>query len=167
MFPTNMAYMFNCAARKMIERFILMTINLFEKPLDFLRQMLYNVLNNKCLEEVMEILAERLRTLREGMGISQAKLAKEIGVTQASVNRYETDKTTPTVETLLWYAERFDVSMDYIFGRTDNPQGKQYNYLPKMDNSEEFVEFIEMCFDPKSPFNGRLKQALLELLNDT
>lgn len=112
-------------------------------------------------------LVERLRTLREGMGISQAKLAKEIGVTQASVNRYETDKTTPTVETLLWYAERFDVSMDYIFGRTDNPQGKQYNFLPKMDNSEEFVDFIEMCFDPKSPFNSRLKQALLDMLNDT
>lgn len=35
----------------------------------------------------MKIFAERLRTPREGMGISQAKLAKEIGVTQASINR--------------------------------------------------------------------------------
>ena len=40
----------------------------------------------------MDIMAIRLRTLREKMGMSQAKLAKEIGVTQASVNRYETDR---------------------------------------------------------------------------
>ena len=58
----------------------------------------------------MDIMARRLRTLREKMGMSQAKLAKEIGVTQASVNRYETARTTPPVKILLFYADRFDVS---------------------------------------------------------
>lgn len=46
----------------------------------------------------MDIMAIRLRTLREKMGMSQAKLAKEIGVTQASVNRYETARVTPPAE---------------------------------------------------------------------
>ncbi len=115
----------------------------------------------------MAIISERLRILRENLGISQAKLAEEIGITQASVNRYETDKITPTAETLLWYADRFDVSLDYIFGRTDNPQGKLYEYKPAVPvANDEVREFVEMCFDPKSPFNDRLKQTLLEMLRD-
>ena len=57
------------------------------------------------------------------------------------------------------YADFFDVSLDYIFGRTDNPQGKLYNYQPQfMKNGEELQELIEMCFDPKSPANAKLKK---------
>lgn len=115
----------------------------------------------------MQILSERLKKLREDLGISQAKLASEIGVTQASVNRYETDKTTPTAETLLWYADRFDVSLDYIFGRTDEPQGKLYSYQPKPAASSEMLEFVEMCFDPKSPMNEQLKQTLIKMLEES
>lgn len=115
----------------------------------------------------MKTTAERLKLLREELGISQARLAKEIGITQASVNRYETGKVMPTAETLLWYADRFDVSLDYIFGRTDNPQGKLYEYkpMPAVPN-DEMREFVEMCFDPKSPMNDKLKQTLLQMLNE-
>ena len=116
----------------------------------------------------MDIIARRLRTLREKMGMSQAKLAKEIGVTQASVNRYETARTTPPVKVLLFYADRFDVSLDYIFGRTEKPQGKLYNYQPKPAvDSDEMSKFVDMCFDPKSPMNERLKQVLMDLLQQS
>ena len=92
----------------------------------------------------MDIMAIRLRTLREKMGMSQAKLAKEIGVTQASVNRYETARVTPPAEVLLFYADRFDVSLDYIYGRTEKPQGKLYNYQPKPAvDSDEMRKFVE------------------------
>ena len=116
----------------------------------------------------MDIMAIRLRTLREKIGMSQAKLAKEIGVTQASVNRYETARTTPPVKILLFYADRFDVSLDYIFGRTEKPQGKLYNYQPKPPvDSDEMRKFVDMCFDPKSPMNERLKQILMGLLQQS
>ena len=62
----------------------------------------------------MKILGERLKQLREENGFSQNKLAKLIGVPQSSVNRYETGFTNPTPETLLWYADYFDVSMDFL-----------------------------------------------------
>ena len=107
----------------------------------------------------MDIMAIRLRTLREKMGMSQAKLAKEIGVTQASVNRYETARVTPPAEVLLFYADRFDVSLDYIFGRTEKPK-------PAVD-SDEMRKFVEMCFDPKSPMSERLKQVLVDLLQQS
>ena len=116
----------------------------------------------------MDIMTRRLRTLREKMGMSQAKLAKEIGVTQASVNRYETARTTPPVKVLLFYADRFDVSLDYIFGRTEKPQGKLYNYQPKPAvDSDEMRKLVDMCFDPKSPMNERLKQVLVDLLEQS
>jgi len=115
----------------------------------------------------MQILSQRLRSLREGVKLSQAKLAEIIGVTQTSVNRYETDRADPPAETILWYADYFDVSIDYMFGRTDYPQGKLYEYKPKFESSEEMKLFVEMCFDPKSPMNDRLKKTLIEALSET
>ena len=115
----------------------------------------------------MNIVGERLRTLRNSIKLSQVKLASIIGTTQACMNRYETGASAPPLKVLLWYADYFDVSMDYIFGRTDKPQGKLYEYKPKIEkNSEEMRQFVEMCFDPSSPMNDRLKQTLLEMLGE-
>lgn len=115
----------------------------------------------------LKVVGERLRTLREGMKLSQSRLAKMIGTTQASINRYETATSAPPQKTLLWYADYFDVSLDYIFGRTDKPQGKLYEYKPKIaEDSEEMRRFVEMCFDPNSPMNERLKQTLIEMLGE-
>lgn len=119
----------------------------------------------------MEIVGQRLRMLRESVKLSQNKLAGMIGVRQSSINRYENGQSVPSVQTLRWYADYFDVSMDYIFGRTDKPQGKLYSYEPqlirdKTENSEELRQFVEMCFDPKSPMNDKLKQTLIRMLEE-
>lgn len=74
----------------------------------------------------MKIIGERMRALRESVGLSQAKLAREFGTSQSAMARYELDDATPTPELLLKYADRFDVSMDYLYGRTDNPHGEWY-----------------------------------------
>ena len=68
----------------------------------------------------MKIVGERLRTLRDSIKLSQTKLANIIGTTQACINRYETDVSSPPLTVLLWYADYFDISLDYIFGRTDS-----------------------------------------------
>ena len=60
----------------------------------------------------MKQLGNRLRALRESIGISQAKFAEVIGSTLSSINRYENGQVTPTVELLRKYADYFDVSMD-------------------------------------------------------
>lgn len=119
----------------------------------------------------MEIVGQRLRALRESVGLSQNKLAGMIGVRQSSINRYENGQSVPSVQTFRWYADYFDVSLDYIFGRTDKPQGKLYNYEPqfirdKTENNQELRQFVEMCFDPKSPMNEKLKQTLMKMLEE-
>lgn len=119
----------------------------------------------------MEVVGQRLRELRESVGLSQSKLAKSIGIRQSSINRCENGQSVPSIQTFRWYADYFDVSMDYIFGRADKPQGKLYNYEPqlirdKTESNQELRQFVEMCFDPKSPMNGKLKQTLIKMLEE-
>ena len=57
----------------------------------------------------MKIVGERLRTLRDSIKLSQTKLANIIGTTQACINRYETDVSSPPLTFLLWYADYFDI----------------------------------------------------------
>lgn len=113
----------------------------------------------------MILVGQRLRSLRESINLSQMKLGKLAGLQQAAVNRYEHGQNEAPYRVLMWYADYFDVSMDYIFGRCETPQGELYNYQPKIEN-EEIQQFVEMCFDPKSPMNERLKQSLLRLLKE-
>ena len=112
----------------------------------------------------VEIVGKRLRTLREGVSLSQAKIAKLVGTVQSSINRYENDVGDPPFKTLIWYADYFDVSLDYIFGRTDEPQGRLYDFQPKIADNDDMKLFIEMCFDPNSPMSGKLKDTLLQMM---
>ncbi|MCL2578518.1 MAG: helix-turn-helix domain-containing protein [Oscillospiraceae bacterium] len=112
----------------------------------------------------MKIIAEQLKQLRESVKLSQKKMSTIIGCQQSSLARYETGATAPPLELILWYADYFDVSMDYIFGRTDKPQGKLYEYNPKITaDSEQLRLFVEMCFDPNSPVSEKLKKSMMEL----
>lgn len=115
------------------------------------------------------IVAERLKKLRESVNLSQAKLASQFeGVEQPSIFRYENGQAFPPYHVLIQYADFFDVSLDYIFGRTDKPQGKVYNNTPKsLQGDGQFADFIEMCFDPNSAANAKLKEALLNLLEES
>ena len=70
----------------------------------------------------MKEVSKRLKALREGIGITQVKMAEGIGTTQSSINRYENGQSTPPVEIFRRYADFFDVSLEYIFCRTDKPQ---------------------------------------------
>ena len=67
-------------------------------------------------------------------------------------------------KTLLLYADYFDVSLDYIYGRTDQPQGKVYDFRPKFEEDEDLRDFIEMCFDPSTPMSVKLKEMLLQMM---
>ena len=112
-------------------------------------------------DDKVQILGERLRILREEAGFSQNKLAKLIGIQQSSLNRYESGFSNPTPETLLWFADYFDVSMDYIYGRTEKPQGKTYKYKPRLD--PDMAKFVEMCFEPGTRANKELKASILKM----
>jgi len=117
------------------------------------------------------IIAERLLGLRQNMKLTQQKLSKLLGISQTAINRYEHGETAINANALLRYADFFDVSADYILGRCDDPRGKRYDYQPeyltnKLANSGEWREFVEMCFDPGSSINYRLKEMIMKMAED-
>ncbi|MDD7414612.1 MAG: helix-turn-helix transcriptional regulator [Eubacteriales bacterium] len=112
----------------------------------------------------MNTVGERLKTLREGMKFSQKKMAELLNVTQPSINRYEHGQSVPSIELLIKYADYFDVSMDYITCRCDEPQGKLYQVKPPVADNPELAKFVEMCFEPDSPMNEQLKKTLIQML---
>ncbi|MGO5022439.1 helix-turn-helix domain-containing protein [Lawsonibacter sp. LCP25S3_G6] len=119
----------------------------------------------------MQEVAQRLKSLRESVGLSQAKLAALMGATQASVNRYENGQSSPPLKILRWYADFFDVSLDYIFARTEQPEGKLYEHKPKVveaitQDNKELRQFVDMCFDPTSPVSEKLRETLTKLLEE-
>lgn len=59
---------------------------------------------------------QRLRNLRLAKDLTQAELAKLMGLGESTVSFYESDKRKPDFDTLIKIAEYFDVSTDYILG---------------------------------------------------
>ena len=119
----------------------------------------------------MEATSTRMLNLRLGINITQARLAKELSISQSAINRYEHNNAAVPDNVLLKYSDFFDVSADYILGHCDDPRGKRYAYQPeylsnKLANSGEWREFVEMCFDPGSAINYKLKEMIMQMAED-
>lgn len=69
----------------------------------------------------MDILGKRIRYLREKYQLSQKQLATRVNLTNAQLSRYELGERKPDPEIIKDIADFFDVSTDYLLGRTDNP----------------------------------------------
>ncbi len=63
----------------------------------------------------------RLKEIRKSKGISQLKLAMDLNTNQNTISRYETGEREPGINELIKIADYFNVSIDYLLERTDNP----------------------------------------------
>lgn len=66
-----------------------------------------------------EILSKRLRQCRKAMGYSQCQVAIYCDITENAYQNYELMTREPKLEILIKIADLFDVSIDYLVGRTD------------------------------------------------
>ena len=69
---------------------------------------------------------ERLKYLRESLSLSQAEIAKKIGLSKSSVNMYERGEREPSIETLELIADFFNVDMDYLLGKSDHKNKNEW-----------------------------------------
>lgn len=69
----------------------------------------------------MSTFAERLKELRNNKDLTQDELAKAIKISKSSINMYERGEREPKFETLEAIADFFNVDMDYLLGRSDEP----------------------------------------------
>lgn len=86
--------------------------------------------------------------------MSQESIAKELDVSQSLINNWETNRSTPAPEMLEYIADYFDISVDYLIGRS------KYRNLEK-DNSE----LENALFSKAKELSDEDKKAILQVMN--
>ena len=64
----------------------------------------------------------RLKELRKEKHLSQVRLSMELCIPQNSISRFESGVRKPDYDTLIQIADYFNVSIDYLVGRSDDPK---------------------------------------------
>ena len=63
----------------------------------------------------------RIAELRKEKGLNQTGLAIKLNVSQKMISAYENGTHQPSIDTLIRLSKIFNVSVDYLLERTDNP----------------------------------------------
>lgn len=85
------------------------------------------------------MLGERLKELRKEKKLLQKELAYDLNLSQETISLYETNRREPDYTTLIKIADYFNVSVDYLLGRTDikDPMNKIESEFNKSFNIED------------------------------
>ena len=113
--------------------------------------------------ELKEIIASRIKELRVINNLSQVQIAKELGTTQASVARYERGEIFPKEIHVLWYADRFNVSLDWIYGRTNQRKGGMLKKNLQKHMSEDMKKIIGDSLGPGEDVYEMIKERVEEM----
>ena len=79
--------------------------------------------------------SQRLKQLRKDKHMTQAQVAKRIGVTASMVSSYETDIRLPSYEVMVRIADLFGVTVDYLLCRQD----KRFLDISDLDDKEASI----------------------------
>lgn len=66
------------------------------------------------------IINQRIKTLRQQHNLTQKQLAEILSVTPVTVQRFEYGTARPSLDTLVKIADHFNVSLDYVVGRSSD-----------------------------------------------
>lgn len=73
----------------------------------------------------------RLAEIRKKRGLSQSELAKQIGYSQNMISQWENGSRDPNTQTLIILADFFNITIDYLLGRTSTTNDKLEKLSPK------------------------------------
>lgn len=73
------------------------------------------------MSKFMGKINERIKILRVASGLTQKQLAEILSIAEVSLQRFEYGTSRPSLDTLIALADYFDVSLDYLVGRSDVP----------------------------------------------
>lgn len=107
----------------------------------------------------VNMFSQRIKSLRKSKGWTQEKLAEMLNVSRSTVAGWEAPSKSnfPDREMLLRIADLFNVSMDYLLGRTDDPTPKAADTPPpKQDPLSELLQ----RFETRNPDTLTVEEAL-------
>jgi len=102
----------------------------------------------------MSVLGQRLKKTREHIGLSQIEAAKKLGISNGTLSGYERDYRDPDTTILERMADLYEVTTDYLLGRSDN--------VTKEEKSRPSVAYYggkdEITDDEKDYLDKQLEQ---------
>lgn len=95
------------------------------------------------------ILGNRIRILREEKSISQLELAKILNIANTTLSQYESGKRIPSDSIKKKIADYFNVSIDYLLGRTDvkNSYDSADKITESLNDDPELAQFGDSLKD--------------------
>lgn len=102
----------------------------------------------------------RIKTLREEKGMSQAELATALGCSRMTINNYETEKRIPDIEFAMNLANYFDVTVEYLSGRTEFRD--KDDIAVSVQKAEQLIQIIEKLPQSESQRTLSYFQEVLE-----
>ncbi len=91
----------------------------------------------------MYLFRERLKDLRNELGLDQKEMGKKLNVSQSAYGYYEQGRNEPSLETLVKIARIFDVSTDYLLGISNTRENPVYHKLSeKVSLSDKETETV-------------------------
>ncbi|WP_131038711.1 helix-turn-helix domain-containing protein [Clostridioides difficile] len=96
----------------------------------------------------MESLGDRIATLRKELDINQKELATKVGITEASLSRYENNLREPKSEIIVRLAKALETSTDYLLGVNDNTKISKEDKLiiENLSVSEKTKKLLEKIY---------------------
>ena len=88
-------------------------------------------------------MVNRIKDLREDRDMRQSDLAAATGIDQRTISNYETGKTSPDAYALIRLADFFDVSIDYLVGRTSSDLSSVEKRTKIINNIYEQLEELK------------------------
>lgn len=95
----------------------------------------------------MSTFGTRLKRLRINMDMTQQDFAEQFNLNKSSISKYEKDKNLPENQLLLEIADYFNVSVDYLLCRTNNPTSLNDAKLKEegsIETHEQLKQELEM-----------------------
>ncbi|MCI2161178.1 MAG: helix-turn-helix transcriptional regulator [Oscillospiraceae bacterium] len=111
---------------------------------------------------------DRLLKLMKENNITPYRLSKETGITQATLSRWKTGKTDPSIETLKKIADYFGVSLDYLLGDVSDPlfcldNKKILKEINSYESSDEKKETPTLTKKDERDISKKMQETLAQL----
>ncbi len=100
------------------------------------------------MEDFMEKISQRLKALRALKKLTQAQAAAALKMSESGLQNYERGIRKPPCDVLMAMADFYEVSVDYILGRVDDP-AQYYRFeseITKMEEREPALDIAEQAY---------------------
>lgn len=113
----------------------------------------------------LQVFADRLKELRNKLGLTQAQFVEELGITASALSAYEKNTKNPSIIVAKKIAEKYNVSLDWLCGLSDE-KSKETKIMT-------YSDIINICNTYKNPsklmdkFLSEMQKNLVEYLRES